>query len=107
MQYTVNLTPYAIEQVRQILQYISHVLLAPDTAMQWADTLQSEISKLDFLPSRYPLIVEEPWHTRGIHKMLFRNFLVYYLIDEDKAIVWVVAVIYGRRNQIAALKDIS
>jgi len=46
------------------VQYISKVLFAPETARKWADTLQSEIAKLDFMPSRYPLTEEEPWHTK-------------------------------------------
>ena len=39
--------------------------------------------------------------------MPFKNFLVYYLIDEDKKDVWITAVIYGRRDQITALVDMS
>lgn len=39
--------------------------------------------------------------------MTFKNFLVYYLIDEKKEVVWVTAVVYGRRDQIIALVDMS
>ena len=39
--------------------------------------------------------------------MSFKNFLVYYLIDEEKDAVWVTAVVYGRRDQIVALVDMS
>lgn len=107
MRYEVKLTTQAIEQIQEIVQYISHILLVPETARKWADALQSEIVKLVFMPSRYPLTEEEPWHTKGIHQMPFKNFLVYYLIDEEKRVVWVTAVIYGRRDQISALIDMS
>ncbi len=79
----------------------------PKTARQWADTLQCEIANLNLFPSRYPLTDEEPWHTKGIHKMPFKNFLIYYLIDENKKVVWITAVIYECRDQIEALSDIS
>lgn len=105
MRYDVKLTAQAIGQIEEIVQYISKVLFVPKTARKWADALQSEIAKLDFMPSRYPLTEEEPWHTKEIHKMPFKNFLVYYLIDEDKKAVWIMAVIYGRRDQIVALTD--
>ena len=39
--------------------------------------------------------------------MPVKNFLVYYLIDEEKITVWVMAVVYGRRDQITALLDMS
>ena len=103
----IKLTTQAIEQIQEIVRYISHILLVPETARKWADTLQSEIAKLDFMPTRYPLTEEEPWHTKGIHKMTFKNFLVYYLIDEKKEVVWVTAVVYGRRDQIIALVYMS
>ena len=107
MWYEVKLTTQAIEQIQEIVRYISHILLVPETARKWADTLQSEIAKLDFMPTRYPLTEEEPWHKKGIRKMPFKNFLVYYLIDEEKDAVWVTALVYGRRDQIVALVDMS
>ena len=105
MQYEVKLTPQAFGQIEETVQYISKILLEPEIARKWADTLQSEIKKLDSMPSRYPLTEEEPWHTKGIRRMPVKNFLVYYLVDEEKKAVWVTAVIYGRRDQISALRD--
>ena len=107
MPYEVKLTSQAIRQIEAIVQYISKVLFVPETARKWADALQSEITKLDFMSSRYPLTEEEPWHVEGIRKMPFKNFLVSYLIDEGKKVVWITAVIYARRDQIAALVDMS
>ncbi len=107
MRYEVKLTAQAIGQIEETVQYISKILLEPEIARKWVDTLQCEIGKLDSMPSRYPLTEEEPWHTKGIYKMPVKNFLVYYLIDEEKKAVWITAVIYGRRDQIAALLDMS
>lgn len=39
--------------------------------------------------------------------MPVKNFLVYYLVDEKKRVMWITAVIYGWRDQIVALLDIS
>ena len=107
MRYEVKLTSQAIEQIEEIAQYISKVLLVPEIAHKWLDALHLEISKLDFMPLRYPLTEENLWRSKGIHKMPFKNFLIYYLIDEENKTVWVTAVIYGRRDQISALADMS
>ena len=107
MRYEVKLTVQAIGQIEEAVQYISKILLEPETARKWADTLQCEIEKLDTMPSRYPFTDEEPWYTKRIRKMPVKNFLVYYLVDEKKKAVWITAVIYGRRDQIAALLDMS
>lgn len=105
MRYEVKLTSQAFGQIEETVQYISKILLEPEVARKWADTLQSEIKKLDSMTSRYPITEEEPWHTKGIRKMPVKNFLVYYLVDEERKAVWVTAVIYGRRDQISALLD--
>lgn len=107
MEYVVKLTAQAISQIQETVSYISKVLLEPEIARKWANYLQKQISSLDILPARYPLTEEEPWHTRGIRKMPVKNFLVYYLIDDEQKTVLVTAVIYGRRNQLSALLEMS
>lgn len=106
MNYKVTLTTQAAEQIRQIGFYIAHSLQEPQIASHWINLLYQEISKLHFMPLRHPLTEDEPWHTKGIHKMTVHNFLVYYLVDEENMLVSVTAVIYGRRDQITALTDI-
>ena len=103
MQYEVKLTLQAVEQIHEIVNYISCVLLEPETARHWANILRKEISSLNLMPARYPLIEEEPWRTHGIRKMNTKNFLVYYMIDDKTRTVSVTAVIYGCRNQLTAL----
>ena len=105
MQYEVKLTPQAMEQIQETVSYISHILLEPEIARHWANLLQQKISLLNSMPVRFPLTEEEPWHTYGMRKMTVKNFLVYYLIAEEKKAVTVMAVIYGRRDQLAALSE--
>ena len=107
MDYRVTLTPQAVGQIRETVWYIAKTLREPETAKHWADLLYKEIADLRFMPSRPPLTEEKPWHDRGIHKMPVKNFLVYYLIDEEAKTVSVTAVIYGRRDQIAALTNMT
>ena len=105
MDYSVKLTPHAIVQIQETIAYISKVLLVPETATAWADYLQKEIATLDSMPARYPLTEEEPWRSKGVRKMPVKNFIVYYLIDEGQKTVWITTVVYGRRDQLNALKN--
>ncbi|MBR6513970.1 MAG: type II toxin-antitoxin system RelE/ParE family toxin [Clostridia bacterium] len=101
----VNLTDHAVEQLKNIVWYISKVLLEPETAKRVSKRIEDEISSLDHMPYRYPLVTEEPWRTQGIRKTTVKNFIVYYWIDDDNSTVWVTAVVYGRRDQISALRN--
>lgn len=107
MEYNVTLTSQATEQIHHTILYISQVLQEPQTAKRWADLLYREIAGLQFMPSRYPLIDEEPWRTNGIRKMTVKNFLVYYTVNEEIKNVSVTAVIYGRRDRLSALVNMS
>ena len=104
MQYSVKLTPRAIVQIQEIVSYISKVLMVPNTAEKWADHLENEIASLDTMPERHPVVDFEPWKSRGYHVMPVKNFLIYYYISNS--IVWVTAVVYGKRDQLSALIDI-
>lgn len=42
MRYEVKLTIQAIEQIQEIVQYISKILFVPETAQKWLDSLQCE-----------------------------------------------------------------
>ena len=105
MGYSVKLTSYSIFQIRETISYISKVLLVPETTAAWSDYLENQIVKLDTMPARFPLTDIEPWRTNGIRRMPVKNFVVYYFVDESKKEVWVTAVVYSKRNQLNALKD--
>ena len=103
--YEVKITTQAREQMAEIVDYISHELYAPDAAKNLLDKMESSIMALSEFPERYQLIDEEPWRTEGIRKIVVKNFLVYYWIDNAEKKVQVTAVIYEKRNQIEQLKN--
>lgn len=104
-QYQIKMTDHATEQMREAVSYISKVLLAPDVALRWSERVQAEIASLNKMPGRYPLTPEEPWRSEGVHKMPVENFLVYYWINEADRIVWITAIVYGRRDQLNMLRN--
>ena len=57
--------------------------------------------------TRQARIEEEPWRSEGIRKIVVKNFLVYYWIDDKCNKVQVTAVIYSKRDQIEQLKNMD
>ena len=105
MEYSVKLTSYSISQIQETVSYISKVLLVPETAVAWSDYLEKQIVGLNKMPARFPLVDKEPWRSNGIRRMPVKNFIVYYFVEEKTKEVWVTAVVYSKRNQLNALKD--
>ena len=105
--YEVKITDLALSQMQEIVSYISVSLQAPDTAKRWLGRMKTELTSLSNFPARVPLTEEEPWHSQGVHKFVVGNYIAYFWIDEDERIVWIAAVVYGRRDQREQLSQME
>ena len=92
-EYEVRVTRQALEQMKEIVHYISNDLMAPDAADNLLDKMKAEITKLSSSPKKHALIGEEPWRTEGVRKLVVKNFLIYYWVDDENNRVQVTTVI--------------
>lgn len=106
-RYEVEITFQAQEQLEEIVRYIAVELQAPKSALDLLDRLETGISSLSRFPARIPLTEEEPWRGLGVHKMLVKNHLVYFWIDEERRKVHITAVVYARRDQRRQLSEMT
>ena len=97
--YSVELTPFAENQIIQIAQYIIEEFQAPETALRVVNKIESELSKLAKMPERIVLVASEPWRSRGVHKYVMGSYIAYFMIDESELTVRVTAVVLDRMNQ--------
>ena len=103
--YEIIMTPDSINDLLDLRNYIADVLLARDTALKLIQHIRDEISKLSELPGRIKPMDDEPWKSRGVRRLLCKNFYVYYRIDENAKRVYILNVIYAKRDQLNALSD--
>lgn len=106
-KYEVKITPQASAQMLEIFSYISGTLKEPVAAERLLNELQKSILSLDTMPKRVALAEEEPWRGYGVHKMPVKNFLVYFWINDELKEVHIIAVIYGKRDQLEQLGKID
>ncbi|MBQ5989562.1 MAG: type II toxin-antitoxin system RelE/ParE family toxin [Oscillospiraceae bacterium] len=106
-QYEVRMTEKAYDSLRDIARHIAYNLMSPQAAVKTINYIRNELSKLDSMPSRIPLVNEEPWRSEGIHKMIIKKYIAYFTINENQNIVNVLYVAYGRKDQKNILRDIS
>lgn len=105
-KHIIKIAPYAQKQIQEIATYISNELLIPETADAWVHLLIERISSLDIFPNRFPIVKKEPFKSLGLRKMNVKNYYIYYYINEEDKIVWITAVVYGKRDQETELKRI-
>lgn len=96
--YKVGYSVDALDDLREIYSYIANELLAPETATAQLGRIRKEVRSLDFMPARYALVDWEPWHSMKMHHLPVDNFIVYYLVDDEKMAVTVARIFYGGRD---------
>lgn len=104
MKFKVIYSDRALNDLRNIHRYIAVELLAPEAAKNVSDKIMTEIEALDEMPNRNPLYDKEPWHSRGLRKLIVDNFIAFYLPVEQQNQVLIVTIMYGKRN-IAKILD--
>lgn len=102
-RYEIIVTPLAFSHLQSITNYIANTLQAPETAEKWLDRTENAIHSLSTMPLRFRLLDDEPWHSKGVRRMLEGNYYVYYRVEEAVSVVRVLAVLYSRRDQLTQL----
>ena len=101
--YEVVITPDAEADLRQIRDYIAYGIDARKIALAQVRAIRQAMEGLRTFPARNRLMDEEPWKSRGIRRLLVRNYFIYYRIDEGAGRVYVLNVIFARRDQVRAI----
>ena len=97
-KYKVLLTPEFQQEIRDIHSYIANTLLVPETAAKQAVRIMDVVKSLDEMPERNPLYEKEPWHSRGLRKVVIDNYVVFYYVNKKVDEVAVFHVFYGGRK---------
>ena len=75
-----------------------------DVALDYIRVIRREIEKLSYMAVSIAPIDKEPWHSRGVRKIIAKNFYIYYKPDESSGRVYVMNVIYAKRDQLKKMR---
>ena len=96
--FKVILETTAISDLRGILRYITENLKELATAKRIYRSIKEQIMKLNKMPLRHPLVIDETFAALGLRKMPVENYLVFYVADESQKEVHVLRILYNRRE---------
>lgn len=97
-QFKVELTEPAVQDLEDILQYISGILREPNAAKNLLRAMQQEIAALHQMPERHPLIPDDILPGTAIRRLFVKNYTVFFTVDSASATVTVVRILYSRRD---------
>ena len=98
MTYEVEIAEQAGGDLRGIYEYIAFTLLSPINAAGQLDRLEATIESLTVMPARHPEYKKEPWKSRGLRFVPVDNYLIFFIPNDEKALVTVIRVMHGARD---------
>ena len=101
-RYTIRLTPIADQDIEEISDYIAYELKNEIAAVDFLEKLEYQILRLEEFPFSCEVVTEKLLRLKGYRKLLVNNYIVFYIVDEQKREVDIVRVLYAMR----AYKDL-
>ena len=99
MTYNVQSTNQAKKDIDEIFEYITIELCNQDFAKSFLNKLFRIEERLSVFPN-IGTNVNNPYLKRNdIQKTFIDNFILYFVVDEDKKIVHILRIVYAKRNQ--------
>jgi len=102
-EYKIQLAAKAKQDIRDIHNYITHQLKEPAIADRLLEQIDAEILKLQIMPLRHALERDEQLKLRHLRKLMIENYLVFYRVHEKTETVFIVRVLYGKRDWVNLL----
>ena len=93
-----RLTGKAEADLDGILSYMAVQLANSKAAAAFLDKLQDAISEACLSPESGSPVDNEFLPCKTIRKKLFGNYILYYFPDEKAETIYILRILYGRRN---------
>lgn len=102
-----RLTKRAESDLDGIVSYITVDLANPQAASDFVDKLQDTIEEARAFPKSGSLVHNEFLQIENVRKKLVGNYIMYYLLDIDENIIYILRIVYGKRNLDEILKKLD
>ena len=95
--YDFELTKTAESDIDATYEYIAKALGNPDAASALADELEIQIDKICKRPETGKLVENEFLRTNAVRRFLVKNYIAYYLIDDENKKIVILRFVYSGR----------
>ncbi len=98
MKYKILETKLAQKDLEYILDYMIVSLANPSAATAFADKVEACYSNLEQMPMMYEFCHDPQLRAMGYHKVVIKNYIMIYKINEDNKTVTILRIFYGRQD---------
>ena len=91
-------TNKAESDLDEIIRYIKIDLANPISASNFIDCLLDSINEIVAFPESGSFVNNEYLIAKNVRKKLIKNYIMYYVCDEENKIIYILRIIYGKRD---------
>ena len=106
MKYKVIIIESAKRDLKEIVDYIIDASCDINTAKKFAEKLKEKCLSLELFPNVGSLSKDHILKTRGFRFVSYKNYLIYYLVDEEDKKVHVVSIFSSKRDRMYVIKRV-
>ncbi|MEA4804860.1 type II toxin-antitoxin system RelE/ParE family toxin [Acetobacterium wieringae] len=101
--YNIEISEPAENDLRDVIHYISSQLSSPMTAINMMDVIEAALLFLSEMPQKCPAVRDDRLASMGYRKLLIKNYIAFFTIDEQAKVVNVERILYARRDWLRLL----
>ena len=106
-KYQYHFTKRAEADLEEILSYISIELSNPEAAASFLKDFLAVLTSICSVPKIGSIVKNEFLPNKEIRKSLVGNYVLYYLPDIKEKRIYVLRLLYGRRNLDELVREIN
>ena len=102
-----RLTRRAESDLDRIVSYVADELANPQAASDFVDKLQDNNEEARDFPESGSLVHNEFLQVENVRKKLVGNYIMYYFLNTEEKIIYILHIVYGKRNMDEILKKLD
>ncbi len=102
-----NLTQKASADLNEIVGYIAVKLSNPKAASDFVDKLEKCIDEIRNFPEIGTLVINDFMPNMAVRKRFVDNYIIYYLPDNTAGTIYILRIIYSKRNMDEILQQLN
>ena len=104
MNYTVNLTDTAKQDLRDIAIWIARKAKDIEVAKSFVRELRDECKKLISLPDRGAFPKDRILRSAGYRYIVYEDYLIFYLIDNERHLVNIMSIFNAKKDYFKVMR---
>ena len=104
MSYSICVTATAIQDLKEVTDYIDYTLKNPQAADNLLDEFEAKTTKLTTFPTKFQLVDDALLASWGVRYVVVKNYLAFYVIAEKQKKVYIVRFLYQKSDWSSILK---